>query len=103
MEQRVSNDAYHRGYVDVPSERVSDLPHIKRAIAWASFERECDEKRPDGSVHLHVGTAAVAPGEGDRAVGALLVALALGGCPGDGRLCAGEVREPLARRARVPP
>jgi hypothetical protein len=48
MEQRVSNDAYHRGYVDVPS-----LPHIKRAIAWASFERECDEKRPDGSVHLH--------------------------------------------------
>ena len=42
MEQRVSNDAYHRGYVDVPSE-----------IAWASFERECDEKRPDGSVHLH--------------------------------------------------
>lgn len=53
MEQRVSNDAYHRGYVDVPSERVWDLPHIKRAIAWASFERECDEKRPDGSVHLH--------------------------------------------------
>jgi hypothetical protein len=52
-EQRVSDDAYHRGYVDVPSERVWDLPHIKRAIAWASFERECDEKRPDGSVHLH--------------------------------------------------
>jgi hypothetical protein len=35
MEQRVSNDAYHRGYVDVPSELVWDLPHIKRAIAWA--------------------------------------------------------------------
>jgi len=49
----VSDDAYHRGYVDVPSERVWDLPHIKRAIAWASFERERDEKRPDGSVHLH--------------------------------------------------
>ena len=49
----MSDDAYHRGYVDVPSERVWDLPHIKRAIAWASFERECDEKRPDGSVHLH--------------------------------------------------
>jgi hypothetical protein len=44
----VSDDAYHRGYVDVPSERVRDLPHIKRAIAWASFERERDEKRPDG-------------------------------------------------------
>ena len=49
----MSDDAYHRGYVDVPSERVWDLPHIKRAIAWASFERERDEKRPDGSVHLH--------------------------------------------------
>jgi hypothetical protein len=39
----VRDDAYHRGYVDVPSERVWDLPHIKRAIAWASFGRECDE------------------------------------------------------------
>src|SRR5437899_2632445 len=51
---------------------------------------------------LHVGTAAVAPVEVDRAVGALLVALALEGRPGDGALDVGEVPDPLARHVDVP-
>src|SRR5438876_7842833 len=51
---------------------------------------------------LHVGTAAVAPVEVDRAVGALLVALALEGRPGYGALDVGEVPDPLARHVDVP-
>src|SRR5262249_61566715 len=51
---------------------------------------------------LHVGTAAVAAVEGDRAVGALLVGLALEGCPGGGALAVGEGPDPRARDVGVP-
>src|SRR5262249_60865063 len=52
---------------------------------------------------LHVGTAAVAPVEGDRAVGALLVGLALEGCPGHGAPCwGGGPRPARTAHARCP-